>query len=83
MLGGEDELGVELPAVHRAAHVLTDDQLCVVDVARPPEHQLGVVGHLIPHIPVDLRDDVVDEPLLVPEEEVGVEVVVILQSCRS
>ena len=47
---------------------------------RPPEHQLSVVSYLMSHIPVDLRLHIVHQPLPVPEEDIGVEIVIVLQT---
>ena len=47
---------------------------------RPPEHQLSVVSYLMSHIPVDLRHHIVHQPLPVPEEDIGVEIVIVLQT---
>lgn len=47
---------------------------------RPPEHQLSVVSYLMSHIPVDLRHHIVHQPLPLPEEDIGVEIVIVLQT---
>ena len=50
------------------------------NVLAPPLSELGVVGDLVPDVPVDLRDDVVYPALLYPVQDVGMEVIVGLQS---
>ena len=80
LLSGEHHLGVKLIAIHRPPDMLPHDQLSVLYMARPPEYQLSVVSYLMSHIPVDLRHHIVHQPLPVPEEDIGVEIVIVLQT---
>ena len=63
-----------------ALHVLTDIEGTLPSVGIPPAQQGGIVGCLVANLPVELGDVVVDPPLTYPFEDVGIEVVVVLQS---
>ena len=66
--------------VHGALHVLTDVKVAVMDIVVPPLHQLAARRGLRVQIPVELRHDIVHPSLAVPQQHIGVEAVVVLQT---
>ena len=64
----------------RTLHVLADIEVGVADVVVPPVNQLVVVCRLVANLPIDLGYAVVHPPLLVPQQDVGIELIIVLQA---
>ena len=81
-------LGWQLVAawIHRvgilggALDVLADIERSVARIFVPPLDKGLVIGSLVAYLPINLRHAVVNEAIVHPEEHIGIEVVVVLQS---
>ena len=71
---------VQVGGLHRALNVLADIQWALAAILVPPFYQRLIVGGLVAYFPVDLRHTVVHPSFLHPQQDVGIEVVVVLQS---
>lgn len=79
-LSGGGHLAGEVAGVHGALDVLPDVEMCFPGVLVPPVKKGEVVGSLVTDFPVYLGCTVINPSLACPEGNVGVEVVVILES---
>ena len=60
--------------------IFTNIEIGMADVFAPPMYQLVVVGSLIAYLPINLGHAIVHPAFLVPQQHVGIEVVVVLQA---
>ena len=68
--------------LHGVRHRLADEERTPLAMLGPPVDELGIVGHGMANLPVDLRDVIVYPAFARPEQDVGIEVVVVLQAAR-
>jgi hypothetical protein len=73
------DLYLQLILVDASLEVLPDVEGLLEVVLVPPVQQGGIIGRGMPSLPVELRQVVIDPPLLYPKLDVGIEVVVVLQ----
>ena len=71
-------LGVAI--LHGALHILTNHQRTSTCILVPPVDQGVVISSLVAYLPIDLRYAVVEPAIIDPQEDVGIKVVVVLQT---
>ena len=69
--------------LHRALHVLADEERRLGQIGVPPAYQLVIVSGLVAYLPVYLGHAVVHPSLTVPQQDVSIQVVVVLQAVRA
>ena len=63
-----------------ALDVLADIERTVASILVPPLDKGLVIGCPVTNLPINLRHAIVDEAIVHPEEHIGIEVVVVLQT---
>ena len=66
--------------LHGALYVLANKEGTTRGMPVPPFNQRGVVGCLVAYLPIDLGHAVVEPAVVDPQQHVGIEVVVVLQT---
>ena len=73
---------LQVGSLHCALYVLPDDEYAIRGMSCPPLDERFVVGRLVSDFPINLRHQIVHPALFHPEEDVGIEVVIVLQARR-
>ena len=77
---GEGHFAGKVAGFHRAGDILADVEVGGTGMGVPPREQHGVVGEGVADFPVELGNAVVNPSLPCPKENVGIEVVVVLEA---
>ena len=75
-------LGCELSGFHRAIDILTDVERTTVSIRVPPVDERRIVGSLVTDFPIKLRNVIIHPAFLHPKKDVGIEIVIVLQTIR-
>ena len=65
---------------HGALHVFANDKRTGTGIMAPPSYECVVVSSFIAYLPVDLWYAIVQPAVVYPEQNVGIQVIIVLQS---
>ena len=72
--------GFGISKLHRTLHILTNHQRTGTSILVPPLDQCLVISSLITYLPINLRHAVVQPAIVHPQQDVGIEVVIVLRT---
>ena len=59
---------------------MTDIEVLTIGILRPPMREDGIVCHFLTDLPIELGHNVINPTLFEPEEDVGIEIIIVLHS---